>query len=375
MSRAARPVVFEADPVKAAVVGLLAIAVVLALALNLNNLPLLGGGRTYQGEFADTAGLQVGEEVRIAGVKAGEVTDIALAGDRVLIEFRVRGQRLGRDTGASIEIKTLLGQHYLRVQPRGPGDLPSGSIIPLARTRTPVQIVPTLQKLTATVEAIDTGKLSRAFDTLAVTFRDAAPRVRDTLAGLTALSRSVAGRDQQIRDLLRRANSVSGLIAARDADVVALITASNQVLEVLHRRRDDIRALLAGTRDLAAQVSAVVADNDATLRPALDRLAAVLDVLRRNDDDLGRILDRLPAYLRLLAGATGNGRWLDTDLKLPRGAALCDNGTDRRLAALLNPLLTRANQAVNGSAAPCLPIGPAVGSAVGPAVGSAGGGR
>jgi phospholipid/cholesterol/gamma-HCH transport system substrate-binding protein len=361
MSPAARPVVFEADPVKAAVVGLVVIALLLALALNLNTLPLLGGGRTYQGEFADTAGLQVGEEVRIAGVKAGEVTDIALAGDRVLIGFRVRGQRLGRDTGASIEIKTLLGQHYLRVEPRGPGDLPPGAVIPLARTRTPVQIAPTLQKLTTTVEAIDTAQLSRAFDTLAVTFRDAAPRVRDTLAGLSALSRSVAGRDQQIRDLLRRANGVSGLLAARDADVVALITSSNRVLEVLHRRRDDIRALLAGTRELSAQVSAVVADNDGTLRPALDRLAAVLDVLRRNDDDLGRILDRLPRYLGLLASASGNGRWLDTDLKVPRGAALCDNGTDRRLADLLNPLLSRANQAVNGASAPCLPFGPAAG--------------
>lgn len=361
MSPAARPVVFEADPVKAAGVGLVVIALLLALALNLNNLPVLGG-RTYHAEFADASGLQEGEEVRIAGIKAGEVTGIDLAGDRVVVTFRVRGQRLGRDTAASIEIKTLLGQHFLGIEPRGSGDLPAGATVPLARTSTPAQIAPTLQKLTATVDAIDTAKLAGAFDTLADAMRGAAPRVRDTLAGLTALSRSLASRDQQIRDLLQRARNVSGLVASRDTEIVTLITASNDVLDVLHRRRDDIHQLLTGTRDLSDQVSQVVADNNDTLRPALERLGSVLEVLQHNDDNLGRILNRLPTYLRLLSTASGTGSWLETDLTIPRGSALCDSGTDPRLAALLDPMLSRMNQSVNGTSAPCLPVGPAVNS-------------
>lgn len=361
MSPAARPVVFETDPVKAAGVGLVVIALLLALALNLNNLPILGG-TTYHAEFADAAGLQVGEEARIAGIKAGEVTGIDLAGDRVVVTFRVRGQRLGRDTTASIEIKTLLGQHFLGIEPRGSGEMPAGATVPLARTSTPVQIAPTVQKLTSTVDAIDSRRLAAAFDTLAEALRGAAPRVRDTLTGLSALSRSLASRDQQIRDLLQRARNVSGLVASRDTEIVTLITASNDVLDVLHRRREDIHQLLTGTRDLSDQVSKVVADNNATLGPALERLASVMEVLRHNDDNLDRILTRLPDYLRLLSSASGTGRWLETDLMIPRGAGLCDTGTDRRLADLIDPMLTRANQSVNGTAAPCLPVGPAVDS-------------
>jgi len=353
----------SADPVKAALVGFAVLALAFALAFNLNRLPLVGAGPEYKADFTDTAGLQNGEEVRVAGIKVGQVTGIDLVGAHVVVSFRIKGQRLGLATRASIEIKTLLGQHYLSVTPDGPGSLLAGSEISLERTSTPVQIVPTAQRLVRTVDAIDTTRLAAAFDTLSDALGATAPQVRKTLDGLTALSHTIASRDEQIRQLFGTAHSVTGVVSSRDAQITQLIMASNQVLEVLHRRKDSIHDLLVGTKDLSTQLSGLVRDNDAQLHPALDKLQEVVQVLRRNDDNLDKILTRLPPYIRLFTNVGGTGPWFDADITLPRAFAVCSSGGGGQLAALLNPILSQANQAVNGSSAPCLPLGPAANAA------------
>jgi phospholipid/cholesterol/gamma-HCH transport system substrate-binding protein len=347
------------SPVRAAIIGLLTAGLVVALALNLNNLPVIGAGPTYRADFSDAAGLQVGEEVRIAGVKVSDVSAITLAGAHVVVAFRVKHQRLGRDTRASIEIKTLLGQHFLAVAPLGPGTLPAGTEIPLDRTTTPVQIVPTVQQLSLRVDALDTDRLAAAFDTLATTLHATAPEVRPALDGLTALSRVIASRDAQVQQLFARARDVTGTVAARDTQIRELINASNQVLEVLDERHTDIHNLLLGTRQLATQLRGLIADNRAQLRPALDHLNTVIDILHRNDTNIDTVLTQLPVFLRLLTNATGNGRWFGANITAPRDAAVCDPDPTGPLAPLVDPLLTQANRAANRANAPCLPLGPA----------------
>ena len=351
----------DSDPVRAALVGFAALAVAFLLAFNLNRLPLIGAGPEYKADFTDTAGLQNGEEVRVAGIKVGQVTGIDLAGDHVVVSFRIKGQRLGRASRASIEIKTLLGQHYLSVTPDGPGSLPPGSEIPLERTSTPVQIVPTAQRLVHTIDAIDTTRLAAAFDTLSDALGATAPQIRQTLNGLSALSHTISSRDEAIRQLFAKAHSVTGVVASRDAEIIQLIVASNKVLDVLHRRKDEIHDLLVGTRDLSDQLSGLVRDNESQLRPALEKLGEVVEVLKRNDDNLDKILTRLPPYIRLFTNVGGTGPWFDTDITLPRAFAICSSGGGD-LASLLNPILSQANQVVNGSSAPCLPLGPAANS-------------
>ncbi|NED91366.1 MCE family protein, partial [Streptomyces sp. SID11233] len=104
----------ERDPVAVALVGLAVLALVLYAAFHATSLPLVGGGTTYTADFSEAAGLDEGDEVRIAGVKVGEVTFVGLEGDRVKVAFRVRGDDtwIGDRTTAAIAIKTLLGSKY-----------------------------------------------------------------------------------------------------------------------------------------------------------------------------------------------------------------------------------------------------------------------
>lgn len=350
----------ERDPVKVALVGGLVMTVLLALAFNFPRLPIVGNGPEYRAAFTDASGLQVGEDVRVAGIKVGSVTGIELDQSHVVVSFTVKDATVGEDTRASIEIRSLLGQHYLSLTPDGPGELPAGSEIPLDRTSTPLDIVPAVTQLGETAGQIDTEQLARSFDVLADVLRDTAPEVRDTVAGLSALSRSIASRDKQIQQFFRKARSVSGVLASRDEEIGQLLADSDAVLAVLNRRSVTIRAVIDGTDELARQLSGLVADNRDTLAPMLARLRAVVRVLERNDRQLDELLRNVTVYGRLFVNVGGTGRWFDSTVKYPRSFAVCSNPRERtELAKVLEPAFSAANKAINGSSTPCLPIGPA----------------
>jgi phospholipid/cholesterol/gamma-HCH transport system substrate-binding protein len=303
----------ERNPVPIGIAGLLVLALALVAAFNVQRLPLIGGGTTYHAELSDASGLGKGDDVRVAGVKVGQVTGIRLAGDHVDVAFRVRdGLRLGTRTGASVRIKTLLGQKYLAVEPDGPGRLPAGAAIPVARTRPAFDVPQAFQGLASRIDRIDTEQLARSFDTIAATFKDSPPEVTSALTGLQRLARTIASRDDQLRELLRHADGVTGVLAARDAELVKLVDDGDLLLRVVEQRRAAIHRLLVGTTALSRQLVGLVRDNQARLGPALAHLHQVVAILQRNEASIDRTLKVLAPFVRNFADALGNGRWFDT---------------------------------------------------------------
>lgn len=350
----------DQQKVRIAVIGLVGMLVAVLVAMNFQRLPFVGGGKSYQAEFADASGLVEGEEVRVAGIKVGQVTGIELGRGKVIVTFRVKGVDLGNRTTAAIEVKTLLGQHYVSLDPQGGGET---GMIPLARTTTPVNIVPAFQQLSTQIDEIDTAQVADAFDALTDTLSTTAPQMKGTLQGLARLSRTITARDDQVAELLRRSRSVSGIVADRDQELGELLTSTAQVLGVLDDRRAAIRQVISGTLSLSRELSGLVKDNDAELTPALARLNRVLDVLRANEKTIDEIVKYTSIYAREFTNVGGSGNFFDATVKLPGGAGLCaaSGGLGDPLMSLLSPILTQLNQQVNGTSQPCLPFGPAVG--------------
>lgn len=293
-------------------VGLLIIVMLVGVAFSADKLPIIGGGTVYQAEFSEAAGLRPNDEVRVAGVKVGKVTAVELAGDRVLVRFRVKSADFGKDSRADIRIKTILGRKFLMLTPAGPGQLSANDVIPLARTSSPYDVSEAFQGLAKTVDRVDTQQLERSFRTLADTFRDTPAEVRASLTGLSRLSRTIASRDQQLQVLLKRSSAVTQVLSQRDQDLTAFMADSSLILQELRRRRAAIHMLLTTTTQLSEQLIALVRENRATLGPALAKLHDVVLVLKANQDSIDRALPRLAAFTRVFANNLGNGRWFDT---------------------------------------------------------------
>ncbi|ASR34691.1 ABC transporter substrate-binding protein [Prauserella marina] len=296
------------------IVGTALIAAVGAAILNYENLPLIGTGTSFQAEFSEAAGLQPSNEVRVAGIKVGEVTDVELAEDRVLVTFRVSDTWVGDRSTAEIKIKTLLGQKFLNLYPSGNDVQDPDVAIPLDRTTTPYDVTTAFEGLASTAAALDTDQLAESFRTLSDAFRDSPQHVRTALDGLSSLSRTIASRDNQLADLLSNAHTITKTLAGSNDEFETLINDGNLLLTELDNRRDAIHRLLTGTRSLADQVSGLVADNQAQLSPTLEQLGHVTDILQRQNDNIDRSIKLAAPYFRVVNNTIGNGHWIDNYL-------------------------------------------------------------
>ncbi|MEV0570108.1 MCE family protein [Dactylosporangium sp. NPDC050588] len=308
----------ERDPRVIGAVGLAALVGLVAGAFQLDALDTLTAQGSYRAAFRDASGLAPGNEVRVAGVRVGEVTAVDLArggaGPYVRVRFRLddHAVRLGKATSATIRIKTVLGQKYLALAPDGPGRLAEDAEIPLERTAAPFDVVQAVTGLAETLDEIDTTQLATAFTTLAQTFADTPASVKSSLDGLSRLSETVADRDTELRELLARAHDVTGVLAARDEEFRKLVADGNALLAEVNRRKDAIHDLLVGTNALATQLSGLAADNREQLQPALQQLRGVVATLQRNRDNLEQTIQNMGPFVNAFANVVGNGRWFDS---------------------------------------------------------------
>ncbi|MFC4079910.1 MCE family protein [Amycolatopsis samaneae] len=316
----------ERNPLTIGVLGSLGLAAVLTVTLNWDNLPVVGGGTTYAAEFSEAAGLRTADEVRVAGIKVGEVTGVALADDHVNVTFRVKGAWIGDRTSAEIKIKTLLGRKFLALHPTGAGTQDPDRPIGRDRTVTPFDVTDAFNGLADTVGQIDTKQLADSFGSISDTFRNSPEHIRTALDGLTALSKTVSRRDNEIAELLANARKLTTTLANSNDDFEALLRDGNLLLTELNNRRDAIHQLLTGAQKLAGELSGFVKDNKDELGRALSQLGQVTDVLRKQNENLSKSLELAGPYFRVVTNATGNGRWVDGYLcgLIPENRDPCD---------------------------------------------------
>lgn len=302
----------QRNPIGVAIAGLAVLVAIAALTFFSGDLPFIGGGTTYTAYFAEAGGLQPGNEVRIAGVVVGRVTGVSLDGAKVAVTFQEKGAWLGNTTTAAIKIKTLLGDKYLALDPRGTAQLDPGQPIPLSRTTSPYDVQQAFSGLGQQLGQINTGQLARSLQVLSDAFASTPPYVRSALRGLASLSESVASRQAQVASVLAGTRTVSGVLASENTQFQALLRDGNLLLSELEQRQSAIRSMLITTQALSTQLSGLVADNQASLNPALRELDQVTNVLEQNQANLAQAVALAGPYYRLLGNSLGNGRWFDT---------------------------------------------------------------
>ncbi len=302
----------EARVLRLGAITLVLMALVMAAAFNLGKFPGFRG-TTYRAEFTDASGLHTGNMVQVAGIRVGRVQDVELKDSHtVVVTFDVdNGVELGKDSTASVEVLSLLGEKYLEIQPVGSGQLSSDDVIPVDRTHSAYDIVGVFSDLTTTTERIDTAQLSKALDVVADTTNQAAPEIEQSFRGIARLSQSVASRDDQIQALLKSSQSVSKVLSARSEDLVTLMKNSDLVFKEVRRRKEAVHLLLVNARDLARQLRGVAEDNKAQMAPALKEVDGLLSLLNSKDKELKATLGALGPYVDILSNIIGTGPWFD----------------------------------------------------------------
>ncbi|MGY4712208.1 MCE family protein [Mycolicibacterium sp. CBM1] len=350
----------ERNPFVLGAVGAVVITGIVLGALNWQKLPLLNPGRNYSAYFADAGGLFTGAGVEVSGLPIGKVSSIELDGQHVLVKFRIKGDvHLGERTTAAIKTKGLLGTKMLDVIPHGDGDL--SAPIPIDRTTSPYQLPDALGDLTNTISGLNTDQLSASLATMAQTFADTPPDLRNAVAGVARFSETLNKQDAQLRNLLDNAAKTTDVLAKRTDQIVTLVRQTNSLLLALNEQSAALDRIWRNISAVSKQLKGFIADNRAQLRPALEKLNGVLTIV---DDRKGRIQDavkRLNSYAMSLGESVSSGPFFKAYVVnlLPGqfvqpfiDAAFSDLGVD---PSTLLPSL-RTDSQVGQPATPALPV-------------------
>jgi phospholipid/cholesterol/gamma-HCH transport system substrate-binding protein len=301
-------------------IGFVIIALVMLAAFRADRLPIIGAGDTYHASFAEIGGLKSGNEVRVAGVTVGNVKGIELKGDHVDLTFKIdKGIDLGRDTGAAIKVRTLLGSEFLALSPSGAGELKKGSTIPLSRTTPPYDVVEAFSDLSTTTDALDVDEVSKALDVLAKIAARTPKEFRGAIKGVSDLSANLAARDDQINTLLVNLKKVSTVLNASGPDLERLFKDATVLFDAISARRAAVHRLLVSTTEISKQLRALVKDVRSDLHPALTQLETVTDMLRRNEASLDEALRVVPGFAHALGNSLAVGPWWDVYIQAGGG--------------------------------------------------------
>lgn len=271
-------------------------------------------GTTYQAVFVEAPSLNAGDDVRIAGVRVGQVTGVEIVDRRLAqVTFTVdTGIELRSDVEAEIRFRNLIGQRYLALeQGTASADLEPGATIAVERTR----------------PALDLTQLFNGFQPL---FRLLSPEDVNELS--FQVIQVLQGDGTTMTGLLRHTAGITSTLAERDEVIGEVITQLSGVLETVDSRSDDLRGLvtslqqlvsgLAGDResigdavDSMGRVADGLGDLLAESRVPIGRTVRGLDQLAGNlvdaEADLDRIFDNLPRKLEAVGRTASYGSWLN----------------------------------------------------------------
>ncbi|CDO91576.1 virulence factor Mce [Mycobacterium triplex] len=296
----------QRNPLAVGALGLALTAAIVGTALEYDKLPFFTTGTTYQAYFADAGGLTPYAAVQVSGFRAGQVSDIALDGERVLVTFHINDDvHLGDDSEAAIKTKSLLGTKILEVTPRGTGE--QHGPIPLDRTSSPYQLPDALGDLTATISGLNTDQISQSLATLADTFRNTPNDLAGAVQGVARFSQSLNTRDQQLRQLLADAHKATAVLAKRSDQVVALIADANALFVQLQSQSAALDHLAGDISAVSRQLSGFIADNRSQLKPALDKLNDVLAIVDNRKQQVTQSLKLLGDYAMSFGEALSSG--------------------------------------------------------------------
>jgi len=294
----------ELDQARLGLVGVLVTALILAVALNVSRVRSVFEDTVCSADFAESGGLLPGDDVRVSGLKVGQVKSVELDGNQVIVTFVASDLTLGDRSSAAIKSANALGRKYLAITPDGDGKT---TRIPRSRTNSGYSVSAALGDLAATTGELDTSRIAQSISSLSTVLDQTPTEFRSALSGVSALSRTISSRDEALGKLLEKASGLSGVLADRNQEIAAIMRYGSLLFQELYARRQAVSELLTSTSSAADQLAGFVADNKKTFGPALTQLRQVARLLRDYRSTLEYSVENLASYASGLGEAVGSG--------------------------------------------------------------------
>ncbi|MFJ9906936.1 MCE family protein [Streptomyces sp. NPDC101152] len=295
-----------------ALVTIAATALLAATIVNISFTPTA----TYHAVFTDVTGLETGDDIRVAGVRVGQVEGIRIK-DRTLAEvtFSVSSDRpLLAGTRAVVRYRNLVGQRYIALT-EGPGDVTArlrpGGTIPLSRTQPALDLNALLNGFKPLFAALSPSDVNQLATEIVQTLQGEGGTVNSLLAHTASLTTTLADRDQLIGSVVDNLNTVLDTLDKRGSRFSDLLTQLRRVISGLSADRGPIGESLVSIGDLTDVTSGLLKDARPPLKDDIAGLGDLAGTLNKNEHTVEGVLQRLPNKLNALTGTASYGSWFN----------------------------------------------------------------
>lgn len=275
----------------------------LMLLVNTMANPVDGGTRAFSAEFADVNGLRVGDDVRAAGVRVGQVAAIETSAEGAMVEFDVaEEQPLLANTRLVMRYQNLLGQRYVAmVQPGKRGaELDAGATVPMGRTDPCFDLTELLNGFRPLFEVLDPEDVNTLAASLVKVLQGESGTVEQLLVQTATLTDFVADRDEVIGEVLTNLQPVLDNLAGQGDEITTTVKELRRLMTGLAKDRRAIGSSIDGISELVGSTNELLLDVREPVTGTSAELRRVARMLRRSEGDLENALPQFAEIFRAL---------------------------------------------------------------------------
>jgi phospholipid/cholesterol/gamma-HCH transport system substrate-binding protein len=276
----------------------------------------VGDTNDYNAQFTDVTALNVGDDVRIAGVRVGQVEQIGVVDRRIAqVRFSVEaGRQLPASVTATIKYRNLVGQRYIALdQGAGPLNaiLPPGGMIPLSRTTPALDLTDLFNGFKPLFQALSPTDVNQLSNEIIQVLQGEGGTMDSLLANTASLTTTLAGKDQVIGQVIDNLNSVLNTVNSRGDEFTDMVSTLQQLVSGLAQDRQPIGNAISALDDLSNSTANLLQEGRAPLKQDISALGAVSTNLADNSGLVNTFLRNLPAKMTTIGGLASYGSWLN----------------------------------------------------------------
>ena len=293
----------------------------------------LGGRSTYKAVFQDVTGVAPGQDVRIAGVRVGEIKNVAINRDRTtaVVEFAVdKTSVLTEGTRATIKYRNLVGERYLSLA-QGVGaatPLRDGATIPLARTQSALDLTVLFNGFKPLFAALSPKDVNELSAEIISVLQGEGGNINSLLAHTASLTSTIADRDQVIGRTIGNLNTVLGTVDAHDKAFGDLLTQLQRFVSGLAADRHTIGASLTNINSLADQTAGLLSQGRPAIKSDIANLNLLAATLNKpaNTATFEKFMRTTPGKLETITRTATYGAWFNFYLCRFNGRVVLPSG-------------------------------------------------
>ncbi|EWC61597.1 MCE-family protein Mce1B [Actinokineospora spheciospongiae] len=275
-----------------------------------------GSGDTisYSAKFTDVTSLNTGDDIRMSGVRVGQVEDIEVV-DRKFsqVEFSVdRRWALSPTAIATVKFRNLIGQRYISIdQGTGSGTLPEDSVIPLDRTRPALDLTAMFNGFKPLFQALSPEDVNKLSLEVVQVLQGEGGTVDNLLTHVASLTTTLAQKDDVIGRVITNLNTVLGQVNSQGDQLSSLLLTTQQLVSGLAKDAKPIGDAISSIAELTTSTSDLLAQGREPLKRDIDALGQLSNTLANNTPQFESFLKNLPIKYEAIGRMASYGSWLN----------------------------------------------------------------